>query len=38
MQNSLTPQIVQGTLGIGTAFLEIAALTFVGVTGALDVA
>jgi ABC-type dipeptide/oligopeptide/nickel transport system permease subunit len=38
LPNSLTPLIVQGTLGIGTAVLEIAALTFVGVTGALDVA
>jgi peptide/nickel transport system permease protein len=36
LPNSLTPLIVQGTLGIGTAVLEIAALTFVGVTGALD--
>jgi ABC-type dipeptide/oligopeptide/nickel transport system permease subunit len=37
MPNSLTPLVVQGTLGIGGAVLEIAALTFVGVTGALDV-
>ncbi len=33
MPNSLTPLIVQGTLGIGGAVLEIAALAFVGVTG-----
>ena len=38
LPNSLTPLIVQGTLGIGTAVLEIAALTFIGVTGALDAA
>jgi ABC-type dipeptide/oligopeptide/nickel transport system permease subunit len=37
MPNSLTPLVVQGTLGIGGAVLEIAALTFVGVTGSLDV-
>ncbi len=37
MPNSLTPLVVQGTLGIGAAVLEIAALTFIGVTGALDV-
>jgi peptide/nickel transport system permease protein len=37
LPNSLTPLVVQGTLGIGSAVLEIAALTFVGVTGALDV-
>jgi peptide/nickel transport system permease protein len=36
LPNSLTPLVVQGTLGIGAAVLEIAALTFVGVTGALD--
>jgi peptide/nickel transport system permease protein len=36
MPNSLTPLIVQGTLGIGAAVLEIAALTFVGVTGDLS--
>jgi ABC-type dipeptide/oligopeptide/nickel transport system permease subunit len=28
--NSLTPMIVQGTLGIGTAVLEVAALSFLG--------
>jgi peptide/nickel transport system permease protein len=33
MPNSLTPLVVQGTLGIGGAVLEIAALAFVGVTG-----
>jgi ABC-type dipeptide/oligopeptide/nickel transport system permease subunit len=36
LPNSLTPLVVQGTLGIGGAVLEIAALTFVGVTGALS--
>ncbi|HUQ78054.1 MAG TPA: ABC transporter permease [Patescibacteria group bacterium] len=36
LPNSLTPLVVQGTLGIGGAVLEIAALTFVGVTGSLD--
>lgn len=30
MPNSVTPLIVQATLGIGTAVLEIAALSFVG--------
>jgi peptide/nickel transport system permease protein len=30
MPNAVTPLIVQGTLGIGTAVLEIAALSFVG--------
>ncbi len=38
LPNSLTPLVVQGTLGIGGAVLEIAALTFVGVTGSLDIA
>ncbi len=33
LPNSLTPLVVQGTLGIGGAVLEIAALAFVGVTG-----
>ena len=33
MPNSLTPLIVPGTLGIGGAVLEIAALSFLGVTG-----
>ncbi len=31
--NALTPIIVQGTLGVGTAVLEIAALSFIGLTG-----
>jgi peptide/nickel transport system permease protein len=30
MPNAITPIIVQGTLGIGTAVLEIAALAFIG--------
>lgn len=33
MPNAVTPLIVQGTLGIGGAVLEIAALAFVGVVG-----
>jgi peptide/nickel transport system permease protein len=33
MPNSLTPIVVAGTLGIGAAVLEIAALAFIGVTG-----
>jgi ABC-type dipeptide/oligopeptide/nickel transport system permease subunit len=33
MPNSITPLVVTGTLGIGGAVLEIAALAFVGVTG-----
>jgi ABC-type dipeptide/oligopeptide/nickel transport system permease subunit len=33
--NSLTPMIVQGTLGVGTAVLEVAALSFLGL-GAID--
>ena len=37
LPNSLTPLVVQGTLGIGGAVLEIAALTFVGVAGSLNV-
>jgi ABC-type dipeptide/oligopeptide/nickel transport system permease subunit len=37
LPNSLTPLIVQGTLGIGGAVLEIAALTFVGVTGSITI-
>jgi peptide/nickel transport system permease protein len=36
LPNSLTPLVVQGTLGIGGAVLEIAALSFVGVTGDLS--
>jgi peptide/nickel transport system permease protein len=35
MPNSITPLIVAATLGIGGAVLEIAALSFVGVTGDL---
>ncbi|MBA3234891.1 MAG: ABC transporter permease [Chloroflexi bacterium] len=37
LPNSLTPLVVAGTLGIGTAVLEIAALAFVGVTGDLTI-
>ena len=37
LPNSLTPLVVQGTLGIGGAVLEIAALTFVGVAGSFEV-
>ena len=33
MPNSITPIVVAGTLGIGAAVLEIAALAFIGVTG-----
>ena len=33
MPNAITPLVVQGTLGIGGAVLEIAALAFVGVVG-----
>jgi peptide/nickel transport system permease protein len=33
MPNAITPLVVQGTLGIGGAILEIAALAFVGVVG-----
>jgi len=36
LPNSLTPLIVQATLGIGGAVLEIAALAFVGATGDLS--
>ena len=36
LPNSLTPLVVQGTLGIGGAVLEIAALTFVGVAGSFE--
>ena len=36
MPNSITPLVVAGTLGIGGAVLEIAALAFVGVTGDLS--
>ncbi|MEO8207975.1 MAG: ABC transporter permease [Chloroflexota bacterium] len=37
MPNAVTPLIVQGTLGIGTAVLEIAALAFVGVVSLSEV-
>ena len=30
MPNAITPVIVQGTLGIGVAILEVAALSFIG--------
>jgi peptide/nickel transport system permease protein len=30
LPNALTPAIVQGTLGIGGAILEVAALSFIG--------
>lgn len=33
LPNSLTPIIVAGTLGIGSAVLDIAALSFIGLTG-----
>ncbi|MGH9212317.1 MAG: ABC transporter permease [Acidimicrobiales bacterium] len=33
LPNSLTPLVVQGTLGIATAVLELAALSFVGLGG-----
>jgi peptide/nickel transport system permease protein len=36
MPNAITPIVVQGTLGIGGAVLEIAALAFVGVVGIGD--
>jgi peptide/nickel transport system permease protein len=36
LPNSITPLVVTATLGIGTAVLEIAALSFVGVTGDLS--
>jgi len=35
LPNSVTPLVVAATLGIGAAVLEIAALSFVGVTGDL---
>jgi peptide/nickel transport system permease protein len=35
LPNSITPLVVAATLGIGSAVLEIAALSFVGVTGDL---
>jgi len=37
LPNSLTPLVVQGTLGIGSAVLEIAGLAFIGVTGDITV-
>jgi ABC-type dipeptide/oligopeptide/nickel transport system permease subunit len=37
MPNAVTPLIVQGTLGIGTAVLEIAALAFVGVVSLSEI-
>jgi peptide/nickel transport system permease protein len=37
LPNSLTPLIVQGTLGIGGAVLEIAGLAFIGVTGDISI-
>ena len=30
LPNAITPLIVQGTLGIGTAIVEVAALSFLG--------
>ena len=36
LPNSITPLVVAATLGIGAAVLEIAALSFVGVTGDLS--
>jgi ABC-type dipeptide/oligopeptide/nickel transport system permease subunit len=33
LPNALTPIIVAGTLGIGSAVLEVAALAFIGLTG-----
>jgi peptide/nickel transport system permease protein len=38
LPNSLTPLVVQATLGIATAVLELAALSFVGLGGDPDVA
>jgi ABC-type dipeptide/oligopeptide/nickel transport system permease subunit len=37
LPNSLTPLVVQGTLGIATAVLEVAALSFLGLGAAPDV-
>jgi peptide/nickel transport system permease protein len=37
LPNSLTPLVVQGTLGVATAILEVAALSFLGLGGAPDV-
>ena len=36
LPNSLTPLVVQATLGIATAVLELAALSFVGLGGDVD--
>jgi ABC-type dipeptide/oligopeptide/nickel transport system permease subunit len=38
LPNSLTPLIVQGTLGIGGAILEVAALSFIGLGASREVA
>jgi ABC-type dipeptide/oligopeptide/nickel transport system permease subunit len=38
LPNSLTPLIVQGTLGIGGAILEVAALSFIGLGAAREIA
>ena len=38
LPNSLTPLVVQATLGIATAVLELAALSFVGLGGDPDTA
>lgn len=37
LPNSLTPLVVQGTLGVATAILEVAALSFLGLGAAPDV-
>jgi len=37
LPNSLTPLVVQGTLGIGGAVLEIAGLAFLGVAGDITI-
>ena len=38
MPNAITPLIVQGTLGIGSAVLEVAALSFLGIAAAQPLA
>jgi ABC-type dipeptide/oligopeptide/nickel transport system permease subunit len=38
LPNSLTPLIVQGTLGIGGAILEVAALSFIGLGASREIA
>src|SRR5690606_23720050 len=38
LPNSLTPLVVQATLGMATAVLELAALSFFGLAGAPDTA